>query len=162
MSEPEDVQPTNMEDPNVKNSDLTPIGGVPRGLILDANTFEAHIWLAQRALDAEELNLASAHIRLARELQNAVANRAMRAREVRNAARAWNASSEQRRAAIAGVNARTRDRCVKCGRPGDQRIRRVDPQTPKEDAALPGATYWVHIDSLGYALPSDHPFTLHV
>lgn len=146
--------------PNVENPNLM-INGIARARILDANTFEAHIWLAQRALEAEELQLASAHIRLARELQNAIVNRGTRARIERSARREWNTSPSARREVLNALD-KLRDRCARCGRPGEQRTLLTVVATFDDKNRVDGEPRWVHIDSLGYELRSDHPFTLHV
>lgn len=95
--------------------------------MLEANTYEGHIWHAQRAIAREELVLAITHLRLAIELQEAIATRGERALVERAGRDAWQkASPAAREQALDRLNAMLRENTVNVPMVGQTRAERPD------------------------------------
>lgn len=108
-------------------NDEPTIAGAPRDMILEANTYEAHAWLAHRAIDAEELTLAITHLRLAIELEEAIIARGDRALVERAGRDAWQkASSGAREQALGRLDTMLRENTVNVPLVGQTRDERPD------------------------------------
>lgn len=95
--------------------------------MLEANTYEGHIWHAQRAIAREELTLAITHLRLSIELQEAIAARGERALVERAGRDAWQkASPAAREQALDRLNTMLRENTVNVPMVGQTRAERPD------------------------------------
>lgn len=78
--------------------DAPPPNTLTEQQMLESNTYEAHVWHAGRAIARDEISLAMAHLRLANELQDAIAHRAERFQVEQAGKAAWRDATPEARA----------------------------------------------------------------